>query len=393
VSNILDNKAYIVGAFRSPIGKSGKRGIFKDTRPEDMAAFMIKESMKKVPNLKPEEIDDVVIGCSFPEGTMGFNMGRAVALIAGLPNEIPGMTINRFCSSGLQSIAIAVQQIEAGLGGDDVIIAGGVELMSSVPLGGNSPRPYPDPKFGYIYTPMGITAENVADRYGISRQDQDEFAYSSHMKAKAARDGGLYKEIIPTPATIFKNGEKSSVIVEHDQGIRDETTVEGLGKLRPVFKKNGSVTAGNSSQTSDGAGIVIVMSGRKVKELGIKPVSRLINFTVAGCHPDEMGVGPKYAIPKLLKVAGMDVKDIGVFELNEAFASQALHCVRELGLDLEKVNLYGGAIALGHPLGCTGAKLCATLLTAMKAKNAKFGVESMCIGGGMGAAGLFEFCE
>ncbi len=394
MSNILDNKAYIVGSFRSPIGKSSRKiGVFKDTRAEDLGAFILKSAMERVPGLKPADVDDLVVGCSFPEGTMGFNIARVVGLMAGCPKEVPGMTVNRFCSSGLQTISTAAQQVESGITGDEVVVAGGIELMSSVPLGGNSPRPHPNPEFTYIYTPMGITAENVAERYGVSRQAQDEFGYSSQMKAKAARDGGLYKEIIPAPATVFKNGKKEEIIIEHDQGIRDETTLEGLAQLKPAFKKNGTVTAGNSSQTSDGAAFTVLMSGRKVKELGIKPIARLINFAVAGCHPDEMGVGPKYAIPKVLKVAGMDIKDIGVFEINEAFASQAIYCTRELGIDLDKVNIYGGAIALGHPLGCTGAKLTATLLTAMKARQAKFGIVSMCIGGGMGAAGIFEMCE
>jgi len=389
-NKISDNKAYIIAAHRSPIGKSGKKGIFKDTRAEDTLAFIIKSVIEKIPSLKSEDIDDLIIGCSFPEGTMGFNIARVAALISGLPQEVPGVTINRFCSSGLQAIAYATQQIEAGLGGDEVIIAGGVEIMSSVPLGGNTPRPHPDSKFGYIYTPMGITAENVAKRYKISRAEQDEFAYHSHMKAKAARDGGFFKEIIPTPATIFEQGKKNSIIVEHDQGIRDKTTIEGLGTLKPAFVKNGTVTAGNSSQTSDGAAITIVMSGKKVKELGLKPIAKLTNFTAVGCDPEEMGVGPRYAIPKLLEVAGKEIKDIGLFEINEAFASQALYCIKELGIDKSKVNIYGGAIALGHPLGCTGAKLCATLLTEMQMNSVKYGVESMCIGGGMGAAGLFE---
>jgi len=393
VSNILDNKAYIVGAFRTPVGKSGKKGIFKDTRAEDMAAFIIKSAIERIPNIKPEYVNDVFMGCAFPEGTMGFNTARVISLVAGLPKEVPAITINRFCCSGLQSIAFATQQIESDLSDDEIILAGGIEMMSSVPLGGNSPRPHPNPAYTHIYTPMGITAENVAERYGVSRKDQDEFAYNSQIKAKAARDGGLFKEIIPTPAVVFKNGKKSEVIVEHDQGIRDDTTLEGLAELKPAFKKNGTVTAGNSSQTSDGAAVAVVMSGRKVKELGLKPVARLMHYVVAGCLPDEMGVGPRYAIPKVLKVAKMDIADIGVYEINEAFASQAIYCVRDLGIDFDKVNIYGGAIALGHPLGCTGAKLCATLLSAMKAKNVKFGIESMCIGGGMGAAGLFELFE
>lgn len=392
-NQIIDNKAYIVEAIRTPTGRSGKRGIFKDTRAEDFGSFIIKTIIKKVPGLKSEDIDDVIIGCSFPEGTMGFNIGRVIGQLAGLPMEVPGMTINRFCSSGLQTIATAVQQIEGDLGADDVIIAGGVEMMSSVPLGGAIPKPYPGPDFVDFYTPMGITAENVAKKFNISREKQDEFAFGSQTKARIARDEGLFTEIVPTPATVFENGKKTTIMVEHDQGIRDDTTLEGLAKLRPAFLNNGTVTAGNSSQTSDGAAAVVVMSGRKIKELGLKPIARLIHYTTVGCDPELMGVGPRYAISKLLNIAGIDIADIGLFEVNEAFASQALYCLLDLGINLDIANICGGAIALGHPLGCTGSKLCATLLANMRRLGIKYGVESMCIGGGMGAAGLFELYE
>jgi acetyl-CoA acyltransferase len=272
--------------------------------------------------------------------------------------------------------------------------------MTYVPMGGNLPRPHPEHtrQHADLYTSMGITAENVAQRYGVSREEQDEFAYNSQMKAAKAMQEGLFTELVPTPAAKFELGKdgtykKETFTIDHDDGIRPTTTKEGLAKLNPVFAAGGSVTAGNSSQTTDGAAATIIMSEDKVKELGIKPIAKLKCYTTVGCRPDEMGVGPRYAIPKLLKLAGMDVKDIDVFEINEAFASQAIYCVRELGIDMEKVNIHGGAIALGHPLGCTGAKLCATLLANMKERGAKYGVESMCIGGGMGAAALFEMIE
>ncbi len=389
--------AYIVTAVRTP-GCRRSKGGFKDTRPEDLLAFILNSAMDKTANLEKKDIDDVMIGCSFPEAEQGLNIGRIVTQIAGFPEEVPGATINRFCSSGIEAIAIAATRIMAGW--SEIAIGGGIESMTYVPMGGNLPRPHPvyTRERADLYTSMGITAENVAQRYKISRQDQDEFALNSHMKAAKAMKEGLFTEIVPTPATRFILGEdgaykRDTYIVANDDGIRPTTTVEGLAKLNPVFAAGGSVTAGNSSQTTDGAAATVLMSEEKVKELGIKPIAKLKCYSVVGCRPDEMGVGPRYAIPKLLKTAGMDIKDIGLFELNEAFASQALYCIRELGIDIKKVNIHGGAIALGHPLGCTGAKLCATLLANMREKGVKYGVESMCIGGGMGAAALFELVE
>jgi acetyl-CoA acyltransferase len=354
--------------------------------------------MQKTPNLEKKDVDDMMIGCSFPEAEQGLNIGRIASQIAGFPPEVSGATVNRFCSSGLEAIALASLRVMSGW--SDIVIGGGIESMTFVPMGGNLPRPHPDHSKtrADLYASMGITAENVANRYKVSRQEQDEFAYLSHMKAGEAKAKGLFTEIVPTPAAKFAkqpNGtyKKETFIVSDDDGIRETTTVEGLAKLRPVFAANGSVTAGNSSQTTDGAAATIIMCGDKVKALGLKPIAKLKCYTTVGCEADEMGVGPRYAIPKLLKLAGLDIKDIGLFEINEAFASQAIYSVRELGIDMAKVNIHGGAIALGHPLGCTGAKLCATLLANMKQRGARYGVESMCIGGGMGAAALFELCD
>ncbi len=389
--------AYIVTSIRTPGCRRGK-GAFKDTRPEDLLAFILNAAVDKTSNLDKKLIDDVMIGCSFPEAEQGLNIGRIVTQIAGFPEEVSGATVNRFCASGLEAISQASLRVMSGW--SDIAIGGGVESMTYVPMGGNLPRPHPEHtrKHADLYTSMGITAENVAQRYGVSREDQDEFAYNSQMKATKAMNEGLFTELVPTPAAKFELGEdgtykKETFIIDHDDGIRPTTTQEGLGKLNPVFAAGGSVTAGNSSQTTDGAAAAIIMSENKVKELGVKPIAKLKCYTTVGCRPDEMGVGPRYAIPKLLKLAGMDVKDIDIFEINEAFASQAIYCVRELGIDMEKVNIHGGAIALGHPLGCTGAKLCATLLANMKERGAKYGVESMCIGGGMGAAALFEMIK
>ncbi len=389
--------AYIVTSVRTPGCRRGK-GALKDTRPEDLLAFILNAAVDKTSNLDKKLIDDVMIGCSFPEAEQGLNIGRIVTQIAGFPEEVSGATVNRFCASGLEAISQASLRVMSGW--SEIAIGGGVESMTYVPMGGNLPRPHPEHtrKHADLYTSMGITAENVAQRYNVAREDQDEFAYNSQMKAAKAMNEGLFTELIPTPAAKFELGEdgiykKETFIIDHDDGIRPTTTKEGLGKLNPVFAAGGSVTAGNSSQTTDGAAAAIIMSEDKVKELGVQPIAKLKCYTTVGCRPDEMGVGPRYAIPKLLKLAGMDVKDIDIFEINEAFASQAIYCVRELGIDMEKVNIHGGAIALGHPLGCTGAKLCATLLANMRERGAKFGVESMCIGGGMGAAALFEMIE
>lgn len=389
--------AYIVTSIRTPGCRRGKGG-FKDTRPEDLLSFILNAAIEKTPNLEKKDVDDLMIGCSFPEAEQGLNIGRIASQIAGFPPEVSGATVNRFCSSGLEAIALASLRVMSGW--SDIVIGGGIESMTYVPMGGNLPRPHPEHSKvrADLYASMGITAENVANRYNVSRKEQDEFAVQSHLKAGEAKAKGLFTEIVPTPAAKFirlPDGtyKKETVLISHDDGIREATTLEGLAKLRPVFAANGSVTAGNSSQTTDGAAATIIMSGDKVKALGLKPIAKLKCYTTVGCEADEMGVGPRYAIPKLLKLAGMSISDIDLFEINEAFASQAIYSVRELGIDMAKVNIHGGAIALGHPLGCTGAKLCATLLANMKQRGVKYGIESMCIGGGMGAAALFEMCD
>ena len=389
--------AYIVTSVRTPGCKMGK-GAFKDTRPEDLLSFILDAVIKKTPNLSKKDVDDILIGCCFPEAEQGFNIGRIAGQMAGFPVEVTGATINRFCSSGLEAICQAALKVMAGWA--DVTIGGGVESMTMVPIGGNMPRPHPEysRKHPELYIAMGITAENVARKYKISRESQDEFAFFSHMKAAEARGKKMFSELIPTPAVRYvldgtETYKKEIFMQDFDDGIREDSTLEALAKLKPVFSKNGTVTAGNSSQTTDGAAASVIMSEKMINELDLKPIAKLKSYVTVGCKPDEMGVGPKYAIPKLLKQVGLSIEDIGVFEINEAFACQALYCVQSLGLDKNKVNIHGGAIALGHPLGCTGAKLCATLLTNMVQTGSKFGIESMCIGGGMGAAALFELCE
>jgi len=391
--------AYIVTAVRTP-GCRRNKGAFKDTRPEDLLSHILNAAVAQTPNLDKKDVDDVMIGCSFPEAEQGLNIGRIATQIAGFPDEVSGATINRFCSSGLEAIAQSCMRVMAGW--SEVTIGGGVESMTFVPMGGNMPRPHPEytRDRADLYASMGITAENVATRYKVSREDQDAFACQSQMKAAKAKAENLFAEIVPTPAARYElqdNGtyQKSTFLQDFDDGIRESTTMEGLAKLRPVFSLTGSVTAGNSSQTTDGAAASVIMSKDMVDKLGIKPVAKLKYYTTIGCKADEMGVGPRYAIPKLLKLAGLSIEDIGVWEINEAFASQAIYCIRELGLEtyMDRINIHGGAIALGHPLGCTGAKLCAQLLTNMKLRGAKYGVESMCIGGGMGAAALFELCD
>lgn len=389
--------AYLVTSIRTPGCKKGKGG-FKDTRPEDLMAFILDDLIQKTPNLEKGDVDDIMVGCAFPEAEQGLNLGRLVGQIAGFPQEVSGATINRFCSSGLEAIALASMRVMCGW--SDVTIGGGVESMTFVQMPGNLPRPHPEYTRLHpdLYVSMGITAENIADRYGVSRKAQDEFAYQSHMKADLATTEKRFTEIVPTPATRYtrkKNGtfKKETVMVDADDGIRENTTIDGLSKLKPAFARGGSVTAGNASQMTDGAAAALIMSQEKVKSLGVEPIAKLKFYTTTGCRPDEMGLGPLYAIPKLLKMAGMDLVDVGMFEINEAFASQALYCIEKLGIDKNIVNVNGGAIALGHPLGCTGAKLCATLLANMKARNVKYGIESMCIGGGMGAAALFELCD
>lgn len=389
--------AYIVTSIRTP-GCRKAKGAFKDTRPEDLLSFILKSAMEKTDNVEMQDIDDIMIGCTFPEAEQGLNIGRIASQIAGFPVEVSGATVNRFCSSGIEAIALASLRVMAGW--SDIVIGGGVESMTFVPMAGNMVRPHPEymDTRPDLYINMGNTAENVAKRYNISREEQDEFAYQSQMKATQAMNEKRYTEIVPTPANKFVLQEdgtykKETYLIDYDDGIRPTTTKEGLGKLRPVFSFTGTVTAGNSSQMTDGAAVAIIMSGEKVKELGLTPIAKFKSYTTVGCRPDEMGVGPRYAIPKLMDIAGVKLEDVGLFELNEAFASQAIYCMRELGLKPERVNPNGGAIALGHPLGCTGAKLCATLLANMKAQGVKYGVESMCIGGGMGAAALFELCE
>jgi len=389
--------AYIVTSIRTP-GCKRNKGAFKDTRPEDLLAFILKAAVDKTPNLEMQHMEDIMVGCAFPEAEQGLNIGRVAAQIAGFPEQVSGATVNRFCASGLEAIALASLRVMSGW--SDIVIGGGLESMTYVPMGGNIPRPHPEytKKHAELYVSMGVTAENVAARYQVSREAQDELAYSSHMKAAEARDKKLFTEIVPTPATKYVQQQdgsykKETFMVDADDGIRAETTPEALARLNPVFAAGGSVTAGNSSQTTDGAAATIIMNAAKVEKLGLTPIAKLKYYTTVGCKADEMGIGPLLAIPKLLQLAGMDLADIGLFEINEAFASQAVYCINELGIDMEKVNIHGGAIALGHPLGCTGAKLCATLLANMKERGVKYGIESMCIGGGMGAAALFELCD
>ena len=385
--------AVIVSALRTP-GCKAKKGKFKATRPDDLAAAVIKGVVEQS-GIKPELIEDVILGCAFPEGEQGLNIGRIAAMRAGLPQTVPGQTLNRYCSSGLQTIAMAADGIKAG--SYDAIIAGGVESMSMVPMGGNkySINPGLMGDWPESYAGMGITAELVADQYKIERAAMDAFAVESHQRAaKAQAEGRFKEEIVPVDVdTAILNGKKmshSTESVADDDGIRGDSSVEGLGKLKPAFKLGGSVTAGNSSQTTDGAAAALVVSEDFAKEHGLTPIARFVSFAVKGCAPEIMGIGPVHAIPAALKKAGLTLKDIGLIELNEAFASQSLAVIKELGLDPAIVNVNGGAIALGHPLGCSGAKLTATLLSEMQKRKVKYGMVSMCIGGGMGAAGIFE---
>ncbi|MDX9788314.1 MAG: thiolase family protein [Desulfobacterales bacterium] len=389
--------AYIVTSVRTP-GCKQVKGAFKDTRPEDLLSFILSAVVEKAAGPALADVEDIMVGCAFPEAEQGMNIGRLAAQIAGFPNQVSGATVNRFCASGLEAIALAALRVMAGW--SDIVIGGGIESMSYIPIGGLAPRPHPEfsQKRADLYMSMGLTAENVAKRYGISREAQDAFAYESQMKAAHAQQNHLFTELIPTPATRFTATEtgpfkKETVLQSVDDGVRADTTRERLAALKPAFASGGTVTAGNASQMTDGAAATLMMSEAKVTQFGLKPIATLKGYTTIGCNPDEMGVGPRYAIPKLLDQVGLKIEDIGLFEINEAFASQALYCIRELGIDSAKVNLHGGAIALGHPLGCTGAKLCATLLSNMKQKGVKYGVESMCIGMGMGAAALFELCE
>ncbi len=385
----------IVSAVRTAIGKA-PRGTLKTTRPDDLAAAAIVGALARVPQLEKSEIEDVILGCAMPEAEQGMNVAKIASFRAGLPVTVSGMTINRYCASGLQSIALAADRIRGG--GAEVIVAGGTESMSYVPFGGNkiSVNPWLVENYPGSYLSMGLTAERVASHYGISREQQDEFSYQSHQKALAAISAGKFTdEIVPvtvTNTTPDGRGKAKAVdsTFEVDEGPRADTSLEALARLRPVFHAKGTVTAGNSSQTSDGAAAAVVMSAERAAALGIPAMAKFVAFAYAGCDPEEMGIGPIHAIPKVLRLAGLSLQDIDLFELNEAFAAQSLAVLKVLGIDPAKVNVNGGAIALGHPLGCTGAKLTATLLREMPRRKAKYGIVTMCVGGGMGAAGVFE---
>ncbi len=388
-------EAVIVSAVRTAVGKAPK-GTLRNTRPDDLGATAIKGAVERVEGLEGSMVDDVIMGCAFPEAEQGMNVARTAAIGAGLPVEVSAMTVNRYCSSGLQTIAIAADRIKTG--GADIIVAGGLETMSMIPMGGNVFRPNPKIVDTYpdYYLNMGLTAEALANKYEISREEQDAFAVGSHQKAAAAIDGGKFKdEIVPHTVYVDETDEqgrtrRKEVVFAVDEGVRRDTSMEGLAKLRAVFHAKGTVTAGTSSQMSDGAAATVVMSAEKAEEMALKPMARFVSYATAGCLPEEMGVGPVYAIPKALKLAGLTLDDIEVIELNEAFAAQGLSVMKLLELNPEKVNVNGGAIALGHPLGCTGAKLTATILNEMKRRQARYGMVTMCVGGGMGAAGIFE---
>ncbi len=386
--------AVIVAGVRTPVGKA-PRGSLKDTRPDELGTLVIQELLKRT-GIDPSLVEDVVLGCAFPEAAQGMNVARNILLRAGLPVDVPGMTINRFCSSGLQAIAVAAERIMVGA--IDVAIAGGVESMSYVPMGGFnfSPNPHLTAEYPEVYINMGLTAENVAEKFNVSREDQDRFAYESHMKAwKAIQEGKFEEEIVPVATRVRKvlpdGSEKiESIVFTQDESVRPDTSLEKLAKLKPVFKANGTVTAGNSSPRNDGAAAVLIMSARKAEELGLKPRLLYRGFQVAGVPPEIMGIGPVPAVRKLLQKTGKTLDEIDLIELNEAFAAQSLAVIRELELPMEKVNVNGGAIALGHPLGATGAKLTVTLMHEMERRNSRFGIVTMCVGGGMGGAGLFE---
>ncbi len=385
--------AYLISAVRTPGGKA-KKGKLRDVRPDDLAAVALRAAVDRA-GLDPARIDDVILGCAFPEGEQGMNVARVAALRAGLPVEVPAQTVNRFCASGLQSIATAAERILAGAA--DVIVAGGVESMSLVPMGGNkySANPSLVSSWPETYAGMGITAELVARKYAVSRADQDAFAAESHRRAARAQAEGFFRdELVPvdveTTAVVAGKLSRASDRLEEDEGVRADTTPEGLAKLRPAFQVDGSVTAGNASQMTDGAAATVVVSERYLKESGARPLARLVSYAVRGVPPEIMGIGPVEAIPAALARAGLRKDDLAAIELNEAFAAQSLACVRELGLDPARVNPQGGAIALGHPLGCTGSKLTATLLHGLRRTGGRYGAVSMCIGGGMGAAAIFE---
>ena len=388
-------EAVIVSAVRTPVGKA-PRGALRSTRPDDLGAIAVRGALDRVPAVDARQIDDVIIGCAMPEAEQGMNLARIISLRAGLPVDSAAMTINRFCASGLQAIALAAERIRGG--GASVIVAGGAESMSMVPMGGNklSVNPWLVENHPGSYLSMGLTAERVAKHYNVSREDADQFALESHRKAIAAREAGNFQqEIVTVPvtnSTVNGNTRPSVTTTDFraDEGPRSDTTADALAKLPPVFHAKGTVTAGNSSQISDGAAAAVVMSEEQASQLGVAPLARFVAYAYAGCDPEEMGMGPVFAVPKALKLAGLTLDQIDVIELNEAFAAQSLAVIRQLGLDPAKVNVNGGAIALGHPLGCTGAKLTATIVQEMKRRKARYGLVTMCVGGGMGAAGIFE---
>src|ERR1700694_1611629 len=388
-------EALIVSAVRTAVGKAPK-GTLRNTRPDEMGAAVIKEAMARVPGLEAAEIEDVIMGCAMPEAEQGMNVARAAAIRAGLPVETSAMTINRFFSPGLQSIAMAADRIRTGSA--QVALAGGLESMSMIPMGGHiiRPNPYLVEQYPDFYLNMGLATENVARKYEVSREEQDAFALRSHQRAAAALDLDKFKdETVPLTVTFEELDEKgrkqrSELVFEKDEGVRRDSSAEGLAKLKPAFHVKGTITAGNASQMSDGAAVTVVLSDEKANRLGVKPLARFVAYATAGCPPEEMGIGPVFAIPKVLKLAGLKLADIDVIELNEAFAAQSLAVIREAGLGLERVNPNGGAIALGHPLGCTGAKLTASVLRELERRNGRFCMVTMCVGGGMGAAGIFE---
>jgi acetyl-CoA acyltransferase len=388
-------EAFVVAAARTPVGKA-PNGRIRTVRPDDLAALAMQGALGRVPQLSAEQVEDVILGCAMPEAAQGMNIARIACQRAGFPDSVPGATVNRFCASGLEAIAIAAQRILSGMA--DVVMAGGTESMSQIPMGGFrlSPNPRLVDRMPDAYLSMGLTAENLAVKYGVSRQDADAFAYQSHQKAVTALEAGHFRaECVPVPVrevTLNENGKRqvSEVSFEVDEGPRRDTSLEKLAALKPAFNPKGTVTAGNASQRSDGAAAVVVMSGERVKQLGVKPLARFVAYAVAGVPPGIMGIGPVQAIPKALKQAGLKVEDIDLIELNEAFACQALAVIRQCPLPVERVNVNGGAVALGHPLGATGAKLTVSILHELKRRNARYGLVTMCVGGGMGGAGIFE---
>ncbi len=386
-------EAVIVSAVRTPVGRA-RRGTLVNYRPDELAAVVVGEVLRRADGAEPGIVEDVIIGCAMPEAEQGMNVGRIALLRAGLPHSVPGQTINRFCASGLQTIALAAERIMGGFG--TCIIAGGTESMSLVPMEGNkfAPNPWLSENYPEAYMRMGLTAERVAEEFSVSREDQDEFGYRSHMQAITAQDAAKFEaEIVPLEVeTVTPEGTKT-VILNADEGPRRDTSLEAMAKLRPVFKQDGTVTAGNSSQMSDGAAAVLVMERETAESLGLKPLVRFLGFAVAGVRPEVMGIGPVEAVPKVLKMTELNLSDFGVIELNEAFAAQSVAVIRELGLDIDKVNVNGGAIALGHPLGCTGAKLTVQIVHEMLREGHRYGLVTMCIGGGMGAAGVFELLD